>query len=244
MFVRTRVRVQHFQLIEHAMYCAGVHFVEIRPFARLVSSGFSHVSETIVPQKPVIAARHRRLLTFPLIIAVIPAVPSRRQRLSVIVGIGLSRVVIDTRVTPLPVVFRSTARVTRILLRSGFAARRLVAVVTAAAAAATTVTAEVLSVHAELAIVVVSATVSVPPTVVVAAAAGRVSRIISVHRRRRSVARSRVVALFSDIEKLPMASRVVCRPALKVVDLTDGEQNGYQQRHDSRCTAASCAVQQ
>lgn len=243
MFVRTRVRVQHFQLIEHAMYCAGVHFVEIRPFARLVSSGFSHVSETIVPQKPVIAARHRRLLTFALIIAVIPAVPSRRQRLSVIVGIGLSRVVIDTRVTPLPVVFRSTARVTRILLRSGFAARRLVAVVTAAAA--TTVTAEVLSVHAELAIViVVSATVSVPPTVVVAAAAGRVSRIISVHRRRRSVARSRVVALFSDIEKLPMASRVVCRPALKVVDLTDGEQNGYQQRHDSRCTAASCAVQQ
>jgi len=64
-------------------------------------------------------------------------------------------------------------------LRSDFAARRRVAVVTAAAAPA--VMAEVLTVYAELAIVV-SPSVSVPPTIVVAA--GRVSRIIAVNRRR------------------------------------------------------------
>jgi len=89
----------------------GVHLVEVRPFARLVSSDFRHVSETIVPQKSVIAACHGRLLTFALIIAVISAEPSRRRRLSVVVGIGLSRVVIDTRITPLPIILRSAARV-------------------------------------------------------------------------------------------------------------------------------------
>jgi len=88
---------------------------------------------------------------------------------------------------------------------------------TTATTTVTTVTAKVLSVYAELAIVVVPPAVSVPPTIVVAAAAGRVRRIIAVHRRRRPVARSRVVALFSYVDKLPVASRVVCRPALKIL---------------------------
>lgn len=94
----------------YAIYSYGVHFIEKRPFARLISSDFRQVSETIVSQQSAITARHRRRLTFILIIAVIPAIPSRRLRLSV-VGIGLSCVVIDTWIASLPVVFRPVTRV-------------------------------------------------------------------------------------------------------------------------------------